>query len=377
MKMTPTLSQNPRLEGELPVSGQKVQVTETYRKELEHQQYRFVGSHSAVKVCGWTKNMLRGEGGCYKFKFYGIRSHQCMQMSPNLSCANRCSFCWRGSKAPVSQEWGWKMDEPELIVRESLQAHHTLLAGFGGNEKVSKQAFDQSKHVGHVALSLTGEPIAYPKINELCEQFHRQRISTFIVTNAQYPEAIQKLKTITQVYLSLDAPNQKILKELDIPLFSDYWERYIQSIENVSHKKYRKTARLTIVKGINDVEPDNYAQLIRKGDFDFVEVKGYMHVGESQKRLSRERMPDFDYVKEFGLKVLEFLKDEYELASEHKPSDVILLAKKKFHGKTWIDFEKFFELMNVAHPPENLDAEKYSVGAQKVKESENDFGVMQ
>ncbi len=33
--------------------------------------------------------------------------------------------------------------------------------------------------------------------------------------------------------------------------------------------------------------------------------------------------------------------------------------------------------MNVAHPPENLDAEKYSVGTQKVKESENDFGVMQ
>lgn len=353
------------------------QVTETYQKELERQQYRFVGSHSAVKVCGWTKNMLRGEGGCYKFKFYGIRSHQCMQMTTNLSCANRCSFCWRGSKAPVSKEWDWKIDNPEFIVEKSLEAHHTLLAGFGGNSTVSKQAFEQSKHVGHVALSLTGEPITYPKINELCETFHRQKISTFIVTNAQYPDAIKNLKTITQLYLSLDAPNEKILKQLDVPLFADYWKRYIQSIENVSAKKYRKAARLTIVKGINDVEPENYAELIRKGDFDFVEIKGYMHVGESRERLSREHMPDFDYVKEFGLRVLEFLKNEYELASEHKPSDVILLAKKKFHGKTWIDFEKFFELINVKNPPENLDAEKYSVGTQKVKESKNDFGVVQ
>lgn len=357
--------------------GEKSQISQPYQGELEHQQYRFVGNHSAVKVCGWTKNMLRGEGGCYKFKFYGIRSHQCMQMTTNLSCANRCSFCWRGTKAPVAKEWDWAIDDPAFIVKESLAAHHTLLAGFGGNEKVSKQAFEQSKHVGHVALSLTGEPIAYPKINELCETFHRQRVSTFIVTNAQYPEAIKNLKTITQLYLSLDAPDQKILKELDIPLFPDYWERYIQSIDTVAKKKYRKAARLTVVKGINDVQHEKYAELIKRGGFDFVEVKGYMHVGESRERLERTHMPDFDYVKEFGLRVLEFLSDDYEFASEHKPSDVILLAKKKFHGKTWIDFEKFFELMNVTHPPENLDAEKYSVGTQNVKESENDFGVVQ
>lgn len=350
------------------------QVTQTYQKELEHQQYRFVGSHSAVKVCGWMKNMLRGRGGCYKFKFYGIHSHQCMQMTTNLSCANRCSFCWRGSKAPVSKEWDWKMNQPEFIARESLHAHQKLLAGFGGNEKVSKQAFEQSKQVGHVALSLTGEPIAYPKINELCETFHRQRISTFIVTNAQYPDAIKNLKTVTQLYLSLDAPNEKILKQLDIPLFPDYWERYLQSIQNTFQKKYRKAARLTIVKGINDIEPRNYSKLIRMGGFDFVEIKGYMHVGESRERLSRKHMPDFDYVKEFGLRVLDFLKDEYEFSSEHIPSDVILLVKKKFRGKTWINFEKFFELMNVEHPPENLDVEKYLVGTQKVKESTSDWG---
>ena len=42
--------------------------------------------------------------------------------------------------------------------------------------------------VKQFALSLTGEPIAYPKINEICEKFHSRGISTFIVTNAQFPE---------------------------------------------------------------------------------------------------------------------------------------------------------------------------------------------
>ncbi len=377
----PILGQNPILEDHSSPEGETLeagsQISPRYKTELEHQQYRMVGNHSAVKVCGWTKNMLRGEGGCYKFKFYGIQSHKCMQMTVNMSCANRCTFCWRGYKAPVSKEWNWKVDEPDLIIDESIKAHLSLLNGFGGNEKVSKHAFEQSKHVGHVALSLTGEPIAYPKINELCRKFHERGISTFLVTNAQYPEAIKNLHTITQLYLSLDAPTEKILKELDVPLFSDYWERYNQSLENCAQKKYRTTARLTIVKGINDIQPETYAQLIMKGDFDFVEIKGYMHVGESQKRLTREHMPTHEYVKEFGMKVLESLQNDYEFASEHVPSDVILLAKKKYNKKTWIDFEKFFELVNVKNVPENLDAELYSKGTQSVKENPNDYLVVQ
>ncbi|MFH0969863.1 MAG: 4-demethylwyosine synthase TYW1 [Candidatus Diapherotrites archaeon] len=353
------------------------QVTGAYRIELEKQQYRFVGNHSSVKVCGWTKNMLRGEGGCYKFKFYGIRSHQCMQMTVNMSCANRCTFCWRGHKAPVETEWKGKIDDAMFIIEESLRAHEKLLAGFGGNENVSKQSFEQSKHVRHVALSLTGEPIAYPQINELCKKFHAKNISTFIVTNAQYPNAIHNLETITQLYLSLDAPTKEILHEVDKPLFPDYWERYMQSLEEVSQKKYRKTARLTIIKGINDVFPEKYAELIQKGDFDFVEVKGYMHVGESQKRLERDKMPTFDEVKTFGLRVLNEMNNKYELASEHIPSDVILLAKKKYNKKTWIDFEQFFEIMNGKNPDKNLSAEKYSTSTQEVKESTSNYEVIQ
>lgn len=51
----------------------------------------------------------------------------------------------------------------------------------------------------HCALSLVGEPIMYPEINTLVDQLHQRRISTFLVTNAQFPEKIVSLKPITQV----------------------------------------------------------------------------------------------------------------------------------------------------------------------------------
>ncbi|NXS67860.1 TYW1 synthase, partial [Pandion haliaetus] len=57
--------------------------------------YKLIGSHSGVKLCRWTKSMLRGRGGCYKHAFYGIESHRCMEATPSLACANKCVFCWR------------------------------------------------------------------------------------------------------------------------------------------------------------------------------------------------------------------------------------------------------------------------------------------
>lgn len=43
----------------------------------------------------------------------------------------------------------------------------------------------------HCALSLVGEPIMYPEINTLIGLLHDKGISTFLVTNAQFPDAIR------------------------------------------------------------------------------------------------------------------------------------------------------------------------------------------
>lgn len=68
----------------------KEMITPLLRKSLEKQGYKLIGSHSGVKLCRWTKSMLRGRGGCYKHTFYGIESHRCMETTPSLACGILC-----------------------------------------------------------------------------------------------------------------------------------------------------------------------------------------------------------------------------------------------------------------------------------------------
>lgn len=308
------------------------------KQELVKQQYRVIGSHSAVKICGWTKKHIRGEGTCYKHKFYGINSNQCLQMSSSLSCANRCIYCWRGYKAPVSTDWKWPVDEPKFIVDKALKAHYNLLTGFGGSATADKDVFRRSHEVRHVALSLTGESICYPRIDELIDEFHSRGITTFLVTNAQYPEKIKDLRPVTQLYVSMDSPTKELMKELSVPLFPDYWERFNKSLEYLSQRKDRTCIRLTCIKGKNMVQPDKYAELILKGNPDFVEVKAYMLLGASRQRLTMDNMPEHDQVKDFALELLSYLPG-YEYVDEHELSRVVLLAKKKFNKDCRIDFD--------------------------------------
>lgn len=333
-------------------------INETDKEELIKQQYRIVGTHSTVKICGWTKHALKEVGVCYKQKFYGIKSHQCLQMSTSLSCANRCVFCWRGKKAVVSKEWKWDIDEPQLIFEGALFAQRKLLEGFGGNEKVNQTLFQESKTPKHVALSLTGEPIIYPRINEFIQLCNKNHISTFVVTNGTYPEAIENLQPVTQIYLSVDSPNEELAKQVGKPLFTDSWQRFQRSVKAISNIKSRTAIRITAIKNLNMVEPSNYAKIIQNADVDFVEVKAYMHVGDSQFRLKREQMPLHLEVLEFAKQIVEFLPN-YEIVMEQVPSRVILLIKKDFkingNWHTIIDFEKYHQLVNSDKPFTKFD----------------------
>lgn len=70
----------------------KEMVTPKQAAALKKEGYRIIGTHSAVKLCRWTKHQLRGRGGCYKHTFYGITSYQCMEATPSLACANKCKI---------------------------------------------------------------------------------------------------------------------------------------------------------------------------------------------------------------------------------------------------------------------------------------------
>ena len=326
---------------------EETQLSSIQREQLRKQGYRLVGNHSAVKICEWTRNSLRGKGACYKFAFYGIRSHQCLQMTTSMFCASRCKFCWRGQKAPVSEEWYGPIDSPEHIINHSIDHHLNLLQGFKGMgyDKADSKKISEMDDVRHVALSLTGEPISYPLINEILKAFHKRKISTFLVTNAQYPEQIEKIEKVTQLYLSIDAPNKKLLKKIDNPLLPDFWERMLKSLELLKTRKYRTCIRLTMIKNENMSNHEEYAQLINKGSPDVIELKSYVHVGASRKFYSQENMPTLDDMKVFMDDLLKHLPD-YEYIREHKPSRAILLIKKSLKKKAWINFPKFFELIN-------------------------------
>ena len=322
------------------------QLTLNQQKALQKQGYRLVGNHSAVKICEYTREMLRGNGGCYKYAFYGIRSHQCMQMTTSMFCASRCKFCWRGQKAPVSESWYGPIDSPKHIINHAIDEHLKLLQGFKGMgyELADRKRISEMENVRHVALSLTGEPITYPLINEILKAFHKRKISTFLVTNSQYPEQVKKIDKVTQLYLSIDAPNKELMEKIDNPLFSDFWERMLECLKLLKTRTYRTCIRLTMIKNENMCDAKGYAELIKLGGPDFIELKSYVHVGAGRKFYTQESMPTLEEMEIFMNEFLKFLP-EYEFLRQHSHSRAILLIKKSLNKKSWINFPKFFDVI--------------------------------
>lgn len=324
-------------------------ITPALRKALTKQGYRLIGSHSGVKLCRWTKSMLRGRGGCYKHTFYGIESHRCMETTPSLACANKCVFCWRHHTNPVGTEWRWQMDSPEDIIKGALQNHTNLIKQFKGVPGVKPERFAEGMKPQHCALSLVGEPIMYPEINRFIELLHNEEISTFLVTNAQFPDAIKTLLPVTQLYVSVDAATKDSLKKIDRPLFKDFWERFIDSLRALSVKGQRTVYRLTLVKTFNTEELENYALLVKEGNPDFIEIKGVTYCGESKaSTLTMQHVPWHEEVVRFTSQLCDILGNKYELAAEHEHSNCILVANTKFKingvWHTWIDYPRFHEL---------------------------------
>ena len=78
-------------------------------------------------------------------------------------------------------------------------------------------------------------PDSVREINTLLGLMHDKGISTFLVTNAQFPEAIETLRPVTQLYCSIDASNKESLKAVDQPLHQDFWERFLHSIDAIRY----------------------------------------------------------------------------------------------------------------------------------------------
>lgn len=302
---------------------------------LKNQGYETVGNHSRVKTCHWTKSDLKGEGGCYKNKFYGINSHQCIQMTPTYTCNNACVFCWRDLRYHTQPLMEGGIDNPADIVNGTIEAQRKLLSGFGGNEKTSREKFEEAMEPKHVAISLDGEPTLYPKLPELIKEYKDKGFSTFVVSNGILPERIEKLlvQPPTQLYISVDAPNEELFNIIDRPIIKDAWRGLIKTLSILPKlkEKTRTVLRFTLIKDLNMAHAEQWAEIIKISQPMFVEVKAYMWVGMSRERLDQSNMPLHEEVKEFALEIANHA--HYKLIDEHEPSRVVLLMKEDFEGR--------------------------------------------
>jgi len=293
------------------------------KKLLENQQYRIIGDNSAVKICTWTKKSLRDEDFCYKEKFYGIKSHLCCQIAPSVNfCQQSCIFCWR----PIEHTEGIKMkefDNPKDIIKGVIEGQRNLLSGFGGYEKVNKKKLREAQNPKQFAISLAGEPTLYPKLSELINELNKIG-TTFVVSNGLNPEVLKKIKP-TQLYVSLDAPNEEIYKKVCRPSVKGAWKKLMKTLSLLKKIK-RSCIRITLVKGLNMFYPEQYAALIKKAQPMFLEIKAYMFVGYSRQRLDIKNMPRHPEIKEFAKKITKF--SNYKIIDEKKESRVVLLMKK-------------------------------------------------
>ena len=300
--------------------------TKEEQAKLEYSGYRFVGEHghAATKICHWTRKSMVNEGVCYKEKFYGVQSHRCIQMSPAVPfCNQKCSFCWR-DLSQTRVEWEGEYDDPKTIIEGAIKAQNNLLCGFGGNKKADMKKLEESKRPTNAAISLAGEPTLYPEIDELLAEFHRQDFTTFLVSNGMHWEKLGSLDNEpTQLYVSLDAPNEKVYKELCNPQINDAWSKLNKTLELMNSFDSRTAIRITSVKGKNMISTDEYAELINKANPKYVEVKAYMFVGSSRKRLSLDNMPSHQEVSDFAQEIAD--KTGRELTKESEVSRVVLL----------------------------------------------------
>jgi tRNA wybutosine-synthesizing protein 1 len=304
-------------------------ISSELKKLLENQHYSFIGEHSAIKICEWTKKSLLDKGFCYKEQFYGIKSHRCCQMTPSIGyCTNKCIFCWRPIEYTEGTSMKGKVDQPKQLIENAIIAQRKQLIGFKGNKNVNLKKLEEALHPNQFAISLSGEPTLYPKLGELIKEIKKIKATSFVVSNGMHPEALKKLKPLpTNLYISLDATNEEVFRKVNRSTLKDGWKRLNKSLEVMSKMKATTVLRITAVKGLNMLYPEQYAKLIEKANPEFIEVKSYMWVGYSQQRLEIKNMPLHDEIKKFSEEIVKHLNG-YKIKDEKKESRVVLIAKK-------------------------------------------------
>lgn len=298
------------------------------RKKTIQMGYRFVGRHSAIKVCNWTRESIRGKNVCYKNKFYGIESNQCIQMTPAMFfCTFNCLHCWRNFDyiLPRSRE-DW--DDPKTIVDGCINEQRQLLVGFQGSDTADRRKLAEAMAPKHVAISLSGEPALYPYLPELIDDIKARNMTAFLVSNGTRPAMIERLLNHqpTNLYISFYGTTPEMYERAAVPMEKNFWESANQSLRMLGKFDCNTVVRLTLAKGVNFADPKGYAAIIDKSGSKFIEVKAYMAVGGSRKALKYTDMPLHSEIQEFAAEIES--NSSYRIINEKADSRVVLLSRE-------------------------------------------------
>jgi len=314
------------------------------REKLRKMNYGLVGETSAVQICRWTKNSLRGDRGCWKEKFYGISSAGCCQMTPSVMwCENQCLHCWR----PIEMNLGMELpvvDDPVEILDGIVEKRRKMLQGMKGNPKVDARDFEKNIEPKLFTMSLSGEPTLYPRLGEMFAEIRRRGAVSFLVTNGLNPDVIKNLdkgvgEFPTQLVISTNAPNGKLFLQWHRSMKKNVWETFLESLDVMRglNGKVRRVIRLTIVKkgeegefgemtNMSEENVGEYCELIRRAEPDFVHVKGYKAVGYAKERMGYDSQVWHDEVKNYAEKICRELNG-YSIKAEDERSCVVMIAR--------------------------------------------------
>jgi tRNA wybutosine-synthesizing protein 1 len=211
-----------------------------------------------------------------------------------------------------------------------LREQQRILSGYGGSMTTDRSRLKEAQEPAHVAISLMGEPTIYPYLDELIREIDERGMTSFLVTNGTRPNVLENLSP-TQLYLSLNAPNEEIYNQVSNPSSKGLWERIKESLSILKDASSRTVVRMTIARGLNMTGLDGYSQLLELAEPDFIEAKAYMHLGRSRARLERDAMPDHSEIMDFSGKLSQVLG--YVLVDEVPLSRVALMTNGKVPKK--------------------------------------------
>jgi wyosine [tRNA(Phe)-imidazoG37] synthetase (radical SAM superfamily) len=215
-------------------------------------------------------------------------------------------------------------DEIEVLINRELTSPDDIM-----------QTHSEAMNPNHAAISLDGEPLLYPRISELVQEFRNRQMTTFIVTNGTLPKNIENLNSLpTQLYITLPAPDESTYKKVCRPMIKNGWNNILKSLDLINSISCRSVVRLTAVKDLNfnNNLTNEYAKLIEKANPNFFEIKGFTLQAKAlliQERLKNEKnvkdyFPEFEYLKDLALKFEKL--SGFPLIYENKASRDFLFA---------------------------------------------------